>query len=83
VGYPYAPSGQQIRETPERRPGDHRPRKVRDYLLLFEHPVGRYKAHFFTRLGFARENWQDLRGQLHSVALQEEAEVSEETAYGQ
>jgi hypothetical protein len=52
-------------------------------LLSLEHPVGRFKAHFFTRLGFARDTWQDLRDQLHSVALQEEAEVSERTDYGQ
>lgn len=48
-----------------------------------EHPVGRFKAHFFTRLGFASERWQDLCNQLHSVSLQEEAEVSERTDYGQ
>ena len=59
------------------------PRKVRDYLLSSEHPLGRYKAHFFTRLGFAREEWQGLRDQLQSIALQEEAEVAERTDYGQ
>lgn len=45
--------------------------------------MGRFKAHFFTRLGFASERWQDLRDQLHRIALQEEAEVSERTDYGQ
>lgn len=59
------------------------PRKVRDYLLSSEHPLGRYKAHFFTSLGFAREEWQALRDQLQSIALQEEAEVGERTDYGQ
>lgn len=59
------------------------PRKVRDYLLSSEHPVGRFKAHFFTRLGFASERWQDLRTQLQSVALHEEATVAERTDFGQ
>lgn len=59
------------------------PRKVRDYLLSLEHPVGRFKAFFFTRLGFASGRWQDLRDQLQSIALQGEAEVSERTDYGQ
>ena len=59
------------------------PRKVRDYLLSLEHPLGRYKAHFFTRIGFTREEWQDLQTQFQSVALQEVAELAERTEYGQ
>lgn len=59
------------------------PRKVRDYLLSLEHPVGRFKAHFFTQLGFASQRWQDLRDQLQSVALGGDAERSEKTDYGQ
>jgi len=59
------------------------PRKIRDYLLSSEHPVGRYKAHFFAHLGFTREEWRGLRGQLQSLALQEAAEVAERTVYGQ
>jgi Domain of unknown function (DUF6883) len=59
------------------------PRKIRDYLLLPEHPVGRFKAKFFRQLGFARDEWRDLRDHLHSLALQAEAEASERTDYGQ
>jgi Domain of unknown function (DUF6883) len=59
------------------------PRKIRDYLLSEGHPVGRFKARFFARLGFATERWQDLRAQLEAMALQEEAEVVERTEYGQ
>lgn len=58
------------------------PRKVRDYLLSSEHPVGRYKAHFFTRLGFSSRRWQDLRDQFQSIALEVEAEVAGETDHG-
>ena len=58
-------------------------RKVRDYLLSPGHPVGRFKALFFGRLGFTTETWQELRDELRSVPLQEEAELAERTAYGQ
>lgn len=56
---------------------------MRNYLLSSEHPVGRYKAHFFTRLGFASGRWQELRDQLQNVAREEEAEVAEGTDHGQ
>lgn len=59
------------------------PRKIREYLLSSGHPVGRFKAFFFTRLGFTTEAWQELRDQLKRVALQGEAEVAERTKYGQ
>jgi len=35
--------------------------KVRDYLLAFKHPVGRWKAQFFASLGFRADNWRDLQ----------------------
>jgi hypothetical protein len=59
------------------------PRKIQDYLLSWAHPVGRFKAHFFVRLGFATETWQLLHAQLKRVALEGEAKVSERTDYGQ
>jgi hypothetical protein len=59
------------------------PRKIREYLLSSAHPVGRFKAHFFMRLGFASETWNILDTQLKRVALEGKAEVSERTDYGQ
>jgi len=42
--------------------------KVRDYLLSREHPIGRFKADFLSRLGFTSERCELLteaiRGQL-------------------
>lgn len=58
------------------------PRKVRHYLLSLEHPVGGFKAHFFTRLGFSSGHWQDLGDQLQRLARDGEAEVAEETDHG-
>jgi len=59
------------------------PRKIRDYLLSSGHPVGRFKAHIFARLGFSRGTWQEFRAQLEAIALHGEAEESARTDHGQ
>ncbi len=40
------------------------PKKVRDYLLSPEHPVGRAKARFFAALGFQLAEWPVLQAAL-------------------
>lgn len=35
-------------------------RKVRDYLLSADHPVGRHKAAFFESLGYTQDQWPAL-----------------------
>ncbi len=59
------------------------PRKLRDYALSPVHPVGRFKAAFFARLGFTTENWERLDLELRRLALQDAAEPSERTEFGQ
>lgn len=44
------------------------PEKVRDYLLSSEHPVGRFKAAFFTRLGYSRLQWRRLQKDILEIA---------------
>jgi len=39
-------------------------RKVEDYLLNLEHPIGGGKAKFFMRFGFDRERWEELAAAL-------------------
>lgn len=58
-------------------------RKLKDYALAVSHPVGRFKAAFFARLGFTPENWGDLKVQLRHLALERDAELGERSAYGQ
>lgn len=58
-------------------------RKVRAYLLARDHPVGRFKAQFFFRLGFSASDWRELQQRLREIAAQGEAEVGDETPYGQ
>jgi hypothetical protein len=68
-------------------PNAHRafvdPRKVRDYLLSFEHREGRYKAAFFFNLGYSRRRWARLHSDLIEMARTADAEVGERTPYGQ
>jgi hypothetical protein len=56
--------------------------KVRDYLLSREHPVGRYKAVFFARLGYAAGHWGRLRADLRAAARSTDVRLIESTAYG-
>lgn len=58
-------------------------RKLRDYILSFEHPIGRFKAYFFVGLGFRAEKWEDLDSEIRRLAVECEAEHAERTAYGQ
>ena len=58
------------------------PVKVRDYLLSFEHPSGQFKARFFTRLGFARDRWEELQRALVAFAQTHDATASSENRFG-
>ena len=57
--------------------------KVRDYLLSFEHPVGRAKARFFESLGFTRVEWRLLQVSLLQLSRDGEAELGTSTVFGQ
>lgn len=59
------------------------PTKVRDYLLSPEHPVGRYKAAFFARLGYSQRNWHSLQGELQRLALSDDAVAGAPSDFGQ
>jgi len=50
------------------------PAKIRDYLLSSQHPVGRFKAQFFRRLGYDHENWTRLTEQLLTIAQEGDAQ---------
>lgn len=49
------------------------PRKLRDYLLSPMHPVGRFKAVFFARLGYNQDDWGTLAADLRIHAIEGEA----------
>ena len=57
--------------------------KVRDYLLSREHPVGRFKAAVFARLGYERTTAARLREDLQAIARTGDAEAGTPLPYGQ
>ena len=56
--------------------------KVRDYLLSPRHPIGRFKASFFRRLGYTEEQWAKLEKDLRTQHLVLEAKEQDQTRYG-
>lgn len=59
------------------------PEKVRDYLLSLEHPVGRFKAAFLSKLGFSREEWPVLVARLRDIAISDDAVLGQASDFGQ
>ena len=57
--------------------------KIRDYLLASSHPVGRFKATFFTSLGFTSEEHEQLADSILDLAQRVDAVPAERTRYGQ
>lgn len=57
--------------------------KVRDYLLSVEHPIGRFKAAFFSELGYSRSTWPKLLDDLETLAREQEATPGATSKYGQ
>lgn len=57
--------------------------KVRDYLLSREHPVGRFKAKFFSGLGYTRDQWQKLQQDLVALGRSGVAERGQRSVFGQ
>ena len=58
------------------------PAKVRDYLLSPEHTVGRFKAAFFTRLGYSRSQWLLLDADLRALARDGSAVEGQASEFG-
>lgn len=57
--------------------------KVRDYLLSADHPVGRYKAAFFTFFGYDRARWRRLRMDLEKLAREATPQLFDSGPFGQ
>lgn len=59
------------------------PGKLRDYLLSSTHPIGRFKARFFSALGFTADHWVELAEALRVQHLTQDAEPAPVTSHGQ
>lgn len=58
------------------------PEKVRAYLLSPSHPVGRYKAAFFSALGYTEDHWEELQRDLLEIATADAAVPGRFSRYG-
>ncbi len=57
-------------------------RKILDYLLSTDHPVGGDKAAFFSAVGYTRNAWTQLRDDLLEVGRHGETVIKQETQFG-
>lgn len=56
--------------------------KLQGYILSSTHPVGRFKAAFFRRLGYSSENWKAFEQSLRDLITTQDAKKVEESQYG-
>ncbi|MBM3119140.1 MAG: hypothetical protein FJ006_06235 [Chloroflexi bacterium] len=56
--------------------------KLHGYILSFVHPVGRFKAAFFQKLGYSAENWEAFEQHLRELILSHDVTGVEESPYG-
>ncbi|MDO8681146.1 MAG: hypothetical protein Q7R30_21730 [Acidobacteriota bacterium] len=59
------------------------PAKLHGYLLSREHPIGRFKARFFTALGFSAAQWDELETAFRLQHLTRDATPAESGPHGQ
>ena len=57
--------------------------KLRDYLLSFAHPVGRFKAAFFAAHGYTADNWRQLEADLKRLVEAQDVNKVQSSRYGQ
>lgn len=58
------------------------PEKLRDYLLSPNHPLGRFKAAYFNRLGYSADDWETLERDIRKQILSHNAVEIEGFPYG-
>ncbi len=56
--------------------------KLHGYILSSTHPVGRFKAAFFRKLGYSGENWETFEYSLRHLILTQDAIETEESKFG-
>jgi len=56
--------------------------KLQDYVLSFAHPIGRFKAAYFQKLGYSAARWEVLERHLRKLVTAEEVSKIEEIRYG-
>jgi hypothetical protein len=57
-------------------------RKVRDYLLSKNHPVGRFKARVFAAVGFDETTTDAFIAEVRRIAVAGDVSEAEDTEFG-
>src|SRR3989344_3954380 len=58
-------------------------KKIKDYLLSHNHPVGKLKAKFFASMGFSLKDFDKLRKLLLQIAINEDVINMIPSEYGE
>jgi len=56
--------------------------KIREYILSSTHPIGRFKAALFYKLGYSQEKWEQLELDIRQQHLPLDAEPITQSQYG-
>ena len=56
--------------------------KLQAYILSPAHPIGRFKAVFFRKLGYSVDNWEAFEQRLREHILSCDVTKMEESRYG-
>jgi len=56
--------------------------KLTGYHFSRAHPVGRFKAQFFAKMGFQSDNWLSFEAALRTQHLTENAQLVEASSFG-
>jgi hypothetical protein len=56
--------------------------KLRGYILSSTHPVGRFKAVVFRKLGYSSDNWEMFEKCLRDIIVTKDAKEVEESPFG-
>jgi len=56
--------------------------KLRSYILSSVHPVGRFKAAFFQRMGYSADNWEAFEEAIRDLISVQDVSKSEMSQYG-
>lgn len=59
------------------------PLKIRDYILSSLHPIGRFKASFFQKMGYTQKDWEQMISDIRLYHLPLDAKPVGKTKYGQ
>ena len=58
-------------------------RKLRDCALNAQHEIGRFKAAFFSQMGYTADNWRQLDEDIREQHLSQPAKSGSPSLYGQ